>query len=83
MFPITHHKANRTRPFTIQIRHPFAMPPSAFRQDHFLNSLIQGVETESAVRAELSQKAEDRGDLSKAVSRKNAVAASSEQIEPV
>ncbi|KAI7185219.1 hypothetical protein KC363_g7254 [Hortaea werneckii] len=57
------------------------MPPSAFRQDHFLSSLIQGVETESAVRAELLQKAEDRDDLSKAKSRKNAVAASSERIE--
>lgn len=55
------------------------MPPSAFRQDHFLNSLVQRVEIESAVPAELLQKAEKDDDLSKAISRKDAVAASSEE----
>lgn len=54
------------------------MPPSAFRQDHFLNSRIQRFEIESAVRAELLQEAEKDDDLLKAMSQKNAVAASSE-----
>lgn len=55
--------------------------PSAFRQDHFFNSLVQQVEIDSVVRAELLQDAEEHDDLSNATSRKNAIAASSEELE--